>query len=123
MTTQLIERPDEQTRDETPAGEGPGGPSLPPVDPAQHAPSRRPWARKLTAVALAFGIAVSSGAAGAYTVTALDGARGADRFPGLPAGGHEDVRHGAHPAVPGRHPDRGHEHGNRDRTVATRPGP
>ena len=75
MTTQLIERPEEQTRDDAPAGEGPGGPALPPVDLTPPAPSRRPWSRKLTAVALAFGIALSSGAAGAYTVTTLDGAR------------------------------------------------
>ena len=75
MTTQLIERPDEQARDDTRAGEGHGGPALPPVDPTPPAPSHRPWSRKLAAVALAFGIAVSSGAAGAYTVTALDGAR------------------------------------------------
>jgi putative serine protease PepD len=75
MTTQLIERPDQQTQHDSPAGEGPSGPGLPPVDPTPPAPSRRPWSRRLTAVALAFGIAVSSGAAGAYTVTALDGAR------------------------------------------------
>ena len=63
MTTELVERPVETTR---------GSDRVQEPDVAGR---RRPWSRRLAAGALAVGIAVSSGAAGAVAVTSLDSPR------------------------------------------------